>query len=155
MQVDGKTPRPPRMPPCHPALEVSSLHPFVMTTSITTLGAPPALGPYSQAIAAGPFLFSAGQIPLDPEGNSLVESDISTQTRRVLENLSSVLQAAGMDFGHVVKTTIFMTDLENFAAMNTVYAGFFREPYPARSTVQVAALPRGAHIEIEVTAYKP
>ena len=116
---------------------------------IATEGAPAALGPYSQAIAAGGFLFCAGQIPLDPVSGDLVDGDIQAQTRRVLENLKAVLAARGMSFSNVVKTTVFLTDLADFAAMNEVYSTFFPKAPPARSTIQVAALPKGAHVEIE------
>lgn len=126
--------------------------PFSMKRVISTKDAPAAVGPYSQAIAIGDLLFCAGQIPLDPRTNTLVESGISGQTKCVLENVRAVLAANEMTFTDVVKATVFLTDLNDFAAMNTIYAGFFTEPFPARSTVQVAALPRGASVEIEVIA---
>lgn len=116
---------------------------------IATDGAPAAVGPYSQAISAGGFLFCAGQIPLDPASGELIEGDIRAQTLRVLENLKAVLAARGLSFPNVVKTTVFLTDLSDFAAMNEVYATFFPKAPPARSTIQVAALPRGASVEIE------
>jgi 2-iminobutanoate/2-iminopropanoate deaminase len=121
-------------------------------TSIHTERAPKAIGPYSQAIRAGGLIFCAGQIPLDPATMNLVEGDIETQTRRVLQNLSAVLEAAGSSLSRVVKTTVFMADLGEFARMNAVYGEFFASAPPARSTVQAAALPRGARIEIECVA---
>ena len=123
-----------------------------MKKVIATTDAPAAVGPYSQAIAVGDFLFAAGQIPLDPATGALVEGDIAAQTTRVLENVKAVLAANGMTFADVVKSTVFLTDLADFGAMNAVYASYFTEPYPARSTVQVSALPRGARVEIEVIA---
>ena len=123
-----------------------------MKKVIATTDAPAAVGPYSQAIAVGDFLFAAGQIPLDPATGALVEGDATAQTVRVLDNVRAVLAANGMTFTDVVKSTVFLTDLADFGAMNTVYATYFTEPYPARSTVQVSALPRGARVEIEVIA---
>ena len=125
-----------------------------MKRIIATDAAPAAVGPYSQAVSAGALLFCAGQIPLDPASGALVAGDISAQTTRVLENVAAVLRANGMTFADVVKSTVFMTDLSEFAAMNAVYAKFFTEPFPARSTVQVAALPKGASVEIEVVAMR-
>jgi 2-iminobutanoate/2-iminopropanoate deaminase len=121
---------------------------------VSTADAPAAIGPYSQAVRAGGFVFCSGQIPLDPKTGSMVGGDdVEAQTRQVMMNLKAVLQAAGADFGKVVKTTIFLTDLNDFVRVNGVYASFFEgvEP-PARATVQVAALPRGAKVEIEATA---
>ncbi len=123
-----------------------------MRKVIATSEAPAAVGPYSQAVAAGNTLYCAGQIPLDPVSGEIVPGGVSEQTTRVLENVRGVLGANGMDFSHVVKATVFMTDLSHFAQMNAVYATFFKEPFPARSTIQVAALPRGAQVEIEVIA---
>ena len=123
-----------------------------MKQIIATHEAPKAVGPYSQAVAVGGFLFCAGQIPLDPATGEITGSDVTAQTERVCRNIAAVLAANGMTFAHVVKTTVFMTDLAQFAAMNAVYAQYFTEPHPARSTVQVAALPRGAQVEIEVLA---
>jgi len=123
-----------------------------MKKVIATTDAPKSVGPYSQAIAAGNVLFCAGQIPLNPETGEIVQGDLSAQTMQVLENLAAVLKANGMNFSHVVKTTVFLTDLANFAKMNEVYANYFAEPYPARSTVQVAALPKGSNVEIEAIA---
>ena len=116
---------------------------------ISTSAAPAAIGPYSQAVRAGNTLWLSGQIPLDPLTKELVKGDIEVQTRRVFENLKAVISAAGAGFDDVVKTTIFLTDLGHFAEVNKVMAEYFREPYPARSTVGVAALPRGAQVEVE------
>lgn len=121
---------------------------------ISTADAPAAIGPYSQAVRIGQLVFTSGQIPMDPESGEMVgEGDIRAQTERVLDNLAAVLAAAGSSFSRVVKTTIFLTDLGDFAAVNEVYARRFEgiEP-PARSTVEVAALPRGANVEIEMIA---
>ena len=125
-----------------------------MKQSIATATAPQAVGPYSQAIAFGNMLFCAGQIPLDPESGQLVAGDVSAQTERVCENIRAVLAANEMSFADVVKTTVFLLTMDDFAAMNAVYAKHFTEPFPARSTVAVAGLPRGARVEIEVTAAK-
>lgn len=116
-------------------------------------GAAPALGPYTHGIRLGDLLFCSGQVPIDPaHPGGPVVGDIRAQTRRVLENVKLILEAQGLGFAHVVKTTVFLTNLAEFQGMNEVYAEFFAAPYPARSTVQVAALPRGAAVEIEVTA---
>lgn len=123
-----------------------------MKRVIATTEAPAAVGPYSQAIAVGNLLFCAGQIPLDPATGEIVGTDVTAQTERVCQNIAGVLKANGMTFANVVKTTVFLTDLAQFAAMNGVYAKYFTEPFPARSTIQVAGLPRGAQVEIEVTA---
>jgi len=119
---------------------------------IQTDQAPKAIGPYSQAQRVGDFIFTAGQVGLDPQSGQIVEGGIQAQTRQVLNNLSAVLEAAGSSLANVVKTTVFVQDLGEFAQMNTVYAEFFPETRPARSTVQVAALPRGALVEIECIA---
>jgi 2-iminobutanoate/2-iminopropanoate deaminase len=124
-------------------------------TVISTTSAPAAVGPYSQAISANGFLYTAGQIPLVPSEGKLVDGDIQAQTRQVLENLKAVLEAAGTDFSHVVKTTVFMTNLDDFAQMNAIYATYFPANPPARSTVQVVRLPYGAQVEIEVVALLP
>jgi reactive intermediate/imine deaminase len=116
---------------------------------VSTSAAPAAIGPYSQAVRAGNTLWLSGQIPLDPLTKELVKGDIEVQARRVFENLKAVISAAGAGFDDVVKTTIFLTDLGHFAEVNKVMAEYFREPYPARSTVGVAALPRGAQVEVE------
>ena len=122
---------------------------------IHTDKAPAAVGPYSQAVRVGPFLYTAGQIALDPATGTLVADEIGIQTGRVLDNLQAVLQAAGGDLADVVKTTVFLLDMAEFGLMNEVYASFFSEDPPARSTVQVAALPLGGRVEIEVVAYLP
>ena len=108
--------------------------------------------PYNQAIASGGFLFCAGQLGLDPESGELVEGGISNQTRRALENVRAILAAAGVRFEDVVKSTVFLTDLEDFAAMNEIYGEYFTSDPPARTTIQVAALPAGAIVEVEVVA---
>lgn len=123
--------------------------------SISTPDAPQAIGPYSQAIRAGQFLFLSGQIPLDPVSGEVVTGDVRAQTRRVLDNISGVLAAAGLSMDAVVKTTVFLVDLADFTAMNEVYATAFEEPAPARSTVQVSRLPRDVRVEIEVVALLP
>jgi 2-iminobutanoate/2-iminopropanoate deaminase len=125
-----------------------------MKQIIATNDAPAAVGPYSQAVATGNMLFCAGQIPLDPATGALVEGDITAQTTRVLENIAAVLRANAMTFADVAKSTVFLVDLNQFAAMNAVYSTFFSEPFPARTTVQVAALPKGAAVEIEVIAVR-
>ncbi len=118
-------------------------------TVISTELAPKAIGPYSQAIRVGDFIFTAGQVPIDPATGQLIEGDISVQTRRALMNVSAILKAAGTSMSKVVKTTVFMANMNDFSLMNAVYAEFFPENPPARSTFAVAALPRNALIEIE------
>ncbi len=124
----------------------------VIREIISTNQAPAAVGPYSQAVRVGDFVYTAGQIPLVPETGKLIEGGIEAQTRQVMENISAVLEAAGSNLAQVFKTTIYVTDLANFAAINQVYGGFFSTNPPARSTVQVAALPLGAQVEIEAVA---
>jgi 2-iminobutanoate/2-iminopropanoate deaminase len=119
---------------------------------VTSKEAPKALGPYSQAIRSGEFIFCAGQAGLDPDTGKLVEGGIQAETRRVLQNLSAVLEAAGSSLSRVVKTTVFLTDLDEFKAMNETYAEFFTDAPPARSTVQVSRLPANARVEIEAIA---
>jgi 2-iminobutanoate/2-iminopropanoate deaminase len=119
---------------------------------VSTAGAPKAIGPYSQAVIANGFLFTAGQVALDPANGELVEGGITEQTQRALENLQAILTEAGADFAQVVKTTVFLVDMRDFNAMNEVYGQAFGTHRPARSTVAVAALPRGAKVEIEVIA---
>lgn len=114
---------------------------------------PAAVGPYNHAVRVGDLLFSAGQIPIDPQSGNLVAGDIRAQTERVLQNVKAILDDQGLTFSNVVKSTVFMTNLVDFAAMNEVYARYFTENFPARSTVQVAALPKGANVEIEVIAH--
>jgi 2-iminobutanoate/2-iminopropanoate deaminase len=123
-----------------------------MKKSIETRSAPSAIGPYSQAIASDGTVYCSGQIGLDPQSGTLVAGGIEPETRRVLENLREVLAAAGLELGDVVKTTIFMADLREFDIVNRIYGEHFTQPYPARATVQVAALPRGARVEIEAIA---
>lgn len=124
----------------------------IMKEVIRTSQAPAAIGPYSQAIRANGMLFCAGQVPLDPATGQMVEGGITEQTRRVLENVRGVLEAGGSSFDKVVKSTVFLTTMDDFAAMNEVYAEYFTGDAPARSTVAVAQLPRGARVEIEVIA---
>ena len=126
-----------------------------MRQAVTTDGAPRAIGPYSQAVRAGQFVFVSGQIPLDPDTSQLASADIAGQTHRVCQNIGAILQAVGASFDHVVKTTIYLTAIEDFAAVNDVYALYFREPAPARATVQVARLPRDARIEVDAIAVIP
>jgi 2-iminobutanoate/2-iminopropanoate deaminase len=119
---------------------------------VATDAAPKAVGPYSQAVWAGDILFCAGQIPLDPASGNIVAGGIAEQTTRVLENIKGLLKSQSLDFAHVVKATVFLSDMNNFAAMNEVYAKYFQVNPPARSTVQVARLPKDALVEIEVVA---
>ena len=121
---------------------------------IHTDNAPKALGPYSQAIEAGGMVFASGQVPIDPATDQFVEGGIREQTRQSLINAQNILREAGTDLHHVVKTTVFLSDMDNFAAMNEVYAEFFQQPYPARSAVAVKTLPKGALVEIECIAVK-
>jgi 2-iminobutanoate/2-iminopropanoate deaminase len=123
-----------------------------MKHAVSSPGAPKAIGPYSQAVRAGQLLFASGQIPTDPATGTLVEGDVAAQTRRVFDNLSAVLNAANLSFASVVRTTVFLADMNDFAAMNEVYGKYFSEPYPARATVQVARLPRDARVEIDLIA---
>jgi 2-iminobutanoate/2-iminopropanoate deaminase len=123
--------------------------------AIATTDAPAAVGPYSQAIASGDLLFCSGQIHLEPSTGTLVEGDIATQTARVLDNLTAVLAAAGRTMADVIKTTVFLVDINDFAAMNAVYGRYMPDPPPARSTIGVTALPKGARVEIELIAGRP
>ena len=123
-----------------------------MRQAVSTEAAPSAIGPYSQAIRAGSLLFVSGQVPIDPATGAIVDGDIAAQTRRVLQNVGAILEAAGVSFDHVVRTTVFLTDMNDFAAMNEVYATCFTSPAPARATVQVSRLPKDARIEIDVIA---
>ncbi len=115
-------------------------------------GAPSAIGPYSQGVRAGGLVFISGQIPVDPSTGELVDGGVGEQTRRALENLGAVLEAAGAGFDHVVRTTVYMTDISIFKEMNKVYGEFFSPPYPARATVEVSRLPKGAAVEIDAVA---
>ena len=123
-----------------------------MKTVISTTNAPAAIGPYSQAIRVGNIIFTSGQIPIDPATGSFVEGGIKEQTRQSLLNVKAILNEAGTTMDHVIKTTVFMADTNDFAEMNSVYAEFFNTPYPARSAVAVKTLPKGALVEIEVIA---
>jgi 2-iminobutanoate/2-iminopropanoate deaminase len=123
-----------------------------MRQAISTTSAPVAIGPYSQAIKAGGLLFVSGQIPTDPATGNIVAGDIATQTRRVLQNIGEILKAAGASFDSVARTTVYLKDMNDFAAMNEVYGTFFTAPAPARATVQVARLPKDAMVEIDVIA---
>jgi 2-iminobutanoate/2-iminopropanoate deaminase len=126
----------------------------VTRTKVSTTSAPAALGPYSQAISLDGMVFASGQIALDPASGQLVEGDVQAQTHRVLQNLTAVLEAAGSSLGSVVKTTVFLTSMSNFTAMNEVYATYFGDEPPARSTIAVAELPKGAQVEIEAIAIR-
>ncbi len=123
-----------------------------MREGVATDQAPKAIGPYSQAVIVDGWVFCSGQIPLDPHTGQLVDGDVAAQTRQVFTNLQEVLVAAGVGFEHVVKTTVYLADMNDFAAMNEVYAEMFASPAPARSTIQAARLPRDARVEIDVIA---
>ena len=123
-----------------------------MNQAVATKNAPAAIGPYSQGIKAGKTIYISGQIPIDPVTGEFAGQDIETQTRRSLTNIKNILKEAGADMSDVVKTTVLLKDIADFAAMNKVYAEFFTEPYPARAAFQVAAIPKGALVEIEAVA---
>jgi 2-iminobutanoate/2-iminopropanoate deaminase len=123
-----------------------------MRQAVATPSAPAAIGPYSQAIRAGGFLFVSGQIPLDPATGTLVEGDIAAQTHRVFANLRAILEAAGSSLDQVVRATVYLADMNDFAIVNEVYGGYFSTPAPARATVQAARLPKDARVEIDVIA---
>jgi 2-iminobutanoate/2-iminopropanoate deaminase len=123
-----------------------------MKKIVSTSDAPAAIGPYSQAVRCGSMLFCAGQIPLDPKTGQMVNGDVAAQARRVMENIAGLLKAEHLSFDHVVKTTIFLTSMDDFQTVNEVYGSYFRENPPARSTVAVAGLPKGAKVEIEIIA---
>jgi len=123
-----------------------------MKQAVSSPDAPKAIGPYSQAVRAGQLLFVSGQVPLDPATGQIVSGDIAAQTRRVFDNLGAVLKAGGRSFADVVRTTVFLADMNDFAAVNEVYGTYFSEPYPARATVQVARLPKDARVEIDLIA---
>ena len=120
--------------------------------AISTTNAPAAVGPYSQAIDCGDLVFLSGQIPLVPETGLVAEGGVEAQARQMFENIRAVLAEAGLDFTNVVKTTVFMTDLGQFSVLNTIYAEYFKAPYPARSCVEVSALPKGVSVECELIA---
>lgn len=122
--------------------------------TIHTNNAPAAIGPYSQAIEVNGFIFASGQIPIDPSTGNFVEGGIKEQTKQSITNAKNILKEAGTDLAHVVKTTVYLANMADFAAMNEVYATFFQQPFPARSAVAVKDLPKGALVEVEVLAYK-
>jgi 2-iminobutanoate/2-iminopropanoate deaminase len=121
-------------------------------TAVSSADAPKAIGPYSQGIRVGTLLFLSGQVGLDPATGQMVDGDVATQTGRVMENLAAVLKSAGLSLADVVRTTIYLADMNDFARVNDVYGSYFSEPYPARATVQVARLPRDARVEIDAVA---
>jgi 2-iminobutanoate/2-iminopropanoate deaminase len=125
-----------------------------MKTVINTTNAPAPIGPYNQSVAAGGLLFVSGQIAIDPATGELVLDDIKTETTLVMENIKAILTAAGIDFSHIVKTTIFLKDMQSFAQVNEVYGAYFTADFPARETVAVAGLPKNVNVEISVTALK-
>jgi 2-iminobutanoate/2-iminopropanoate deaminase len=120
--------------------------------AVSAAGAPTAIGAYSPALKAGGLLFISGQVPIDPATGTVVEGDIGAQTRRVMQNIGALLEAAGLSYGHLVRTTVFLADMNEFSAMNAVYSTFVTEPFPARSTIQAGRLPRDARIEIDAIA---
>ena len=126
-----------------------------MKQAIVSSKAPNPAGAYSPALRAGQLLFLSGQIPIDPATGQMVTGTVAVQTRRVMDNLGALLEAAGLSFNHVVRTTVFLADMNDFATVNEIYGTYFSEPYPARATVQVARLPKDARVEIEVTAVVP
>jgi 2-iminobutanoate/2-iminopropanoate deaminase len=123
-----------------------------MRDAVSTDKAPQAIGPYSQGVRAGALLFVSGQVALDPATGTMVDGDIRAQTHRVMQNLGAILEAAGASFATVVRTTVFLADMNDFAAMNEIYGSYFKPPAPARATVQVARLPKDARVEIDVIA---
>ncbi len=123
-----------------------------MRQAVSTPSAPQAIGPYSQGVRAGSLLFVSGQVPIDPATGNIIEGDITAQTQRVFQNIGEILKAGGASFDHVVRATVFLTDMNDFAAMNAIYATFFTAPAPARATVQVSRLPKDARVEIDVIA---
>ena len=123
-----------------------------MRQAVSSEAAPEAIGPYSQAIRAGSLLFVSGQIPLDPATGAMIEGDIAAQTHRVFANLRAILEAAGGSFDHVVRTTVYLADMNDFAVVNEIYGTYFSSPAPARATVQAARLPRDAQVEIDLIA---
>jgi len=125
-----------------------------MKTVINTVNAPAPIGPYSQAIVAGDFIFVSGQVAIDAATGELVLDDIKTETTKVMENIKAILTEAGIGFDHIVKTTIFLLDMQNFAQVNEVYGSYFTEKFPARETVAVAGLPKNVNVEISITALK-
>jgi 2-iminobutanoate/2-iminopropanoate deaminase len=120
--------------------------------AVSTPSAPKAIGPYSHAVRAGSLLFVSGQVPIDPATGNIIAGDIAAQTHRIFQNIGEILKAGGASFDHVVRTTVFLADMNDFAAMNDAYGTFFSSPFPARATVQVSRLPKDARIEIDVIA---
>lgn len=120
--------------------------------AVSSPNAPKAIGPYSPGVRAGQLLFLSGQIPIDPATGNMIDGDVAAQAKRVMENLGALLQAAGLSFASVVRTTIYLADMNDFGKVNEVYGGYFTEPYPARATVQVARLPKDARVEIDLIA---
>jgi 2-iminobutanoate/2-iminopropanoate deaminase len=126
-----------------------------MKTIINTINAPAPIGPYSQAVAAGNLLFVSGQIPMDPSTGNIIATDIKAEAIQVMENLKAILSEAGSGFDQIIKSTIFLTDMQTFTQVNEVYGSYFTSDFPARETVQVSALPKGVNVEISVIAIKP
>jgi 2-iminobutanoate/2-iminopropanoate deaminase len=126
-----------------------------MKKVINTTNAPAPIGPYSQAISAGNFVFVSGQVAINPATGELILDDIKTETKQVMENIKSILIEAGIDFSNIVKTSIFLKDMQSFSEVNEVYGTYFKDHFPARETVQVAGLPKNVNVEISVTAFKP
>ena len=126
-----------------------------MKIVINTLSAPSPIGPYSQAIIAGNFVFVSGQIAINPFNGELVLGDITAETKQVMDNIRSILKEAGVGFNNIVKTSIFLTDMQSFGQVNEVYGTYFNSEFPARETIQVSALPKNVNVEISVTAFKP
>ena len=126
-----------------------------MKKVINTNNAPAPIGPYSQAIAAGNFVFVSGQIPMDPSTGDIVSENVKAETKQVMENIKAILSEAGLGFDHIVKTSIFLTDMQTFAQVNEVYGSYFTSQFPARETIQVSALPKNVNVEISVIAVKP
>ena len=122
--------------------------------AISTTNAPKAIGPYSQAIQVGNFIFTSGQIPIDPSTGTIVDGGIKAQARQSLQNIKAIMEESGIEMKNIIKTTVFLSDMNDFSEMNEVYAEFFTEPYPARSAVAVKTLPKGALVEIEAVAEK-
>ena len=125
-----------------------------MKTIINTNNAPAPIGPYNQAVATGNLIFVSGQIPMDPATGEIISSDIKAETKKVMENIEAILTEAGSDFDQIIKTSIFLTDMQSFAQVNEVYGSYFTANFPARETVQVSALPKGVNVEISVIALK-
>jgi len=136
----------------HPLPAVEQDHEGGVKQALSSADAPKAIGPYSPAVRAGQLVFISGQVPIDPSTGNLIDGDIAAQTRRALDNLGALLKAAGLSYANVVRTTVFLADMNDFSAMNQAYATYFSEPYPARSTVQVSRLPKDARVEIDVIA---